>query len=93
MRSIGKRAGLGVIYPHMFRSDFITAALDADVPLREVQIAACHKDPRTTTIYDRRRANFDRHAAYVVVALGTLGTDPSIRRVSSGHRPEQPVGR
>ena len=23
-------------------------------------------DPRTTTIYDRRRQNFDRHAAYVV---------------------------
>ena len=25
--------------------------------------------PRTTTIYDRRRENFDRHAAYIVVAL------------------------
>jgi site-specific recombinase XerD len=24
---------------------------------------------RTTTIYDRRRQNFDRHAAYVVVAF------------------------
>jgi hypothetical protein len=34
-----------------------------------VQIAACHADPRTTTIYDRRRQNFDRHAAYVVVAF------------------------
>ena len=28
-----------------------------------------HADPRTTTIYDRRRQNFDRHAAYVVVAF------------------------
>jgi hypothetical protein len=27
------------------------------------------RDPRTTTIYDRRRENFDRHAAYVVVAF------------------------
>ena len=26
-------------------------------------------DPRTTTVYDRRRENFDRHAAYVVVAF------------------------
>jgi hypothetical protein len=26
-------------------------------------------DPRTTTIYDRRREIFDRHAAYVVVAF------------------------
>ena len=42
--------------------------LDAGVPLRDVQIAARHADPRITTIYDRRRENFDRHAAYVVVA-------------------------
>jgi hypothetical protein len=33
------------------------------------QTAARHSDPRTTTIYDRRRENFDRHAAYVVVAF------------------------
>ncbi len=69
VRSIGKRAGLGVVYPHMLRAAFIMAALDAGVPLRDVQIAARHADPRTTTIYDRRRANFDRHAAYVVVAF------------------------
>ena len=29
--------------------------------------------PRTTTLYDRRRQNFDRHAAYVVVAFVTSG--------------------
>jgi len=69
VRSIGKRAGLGDIHPHMLRSAFIMAALDAGVPLRDVQLAARHEDPRTTTIYDRRRANFDRHAAYVVVAF------------------------
>ncbi len=69
VRSIGKRAGLGIVYPHMLRSAFIMAALDAGVPLRDVQIAARHADPRTTTIYDRRRENFDRHAAYVVVAF------------------------
>ena len=44
-------------------------ALDAGVPLCDVQLAARHADPRTTTIYDRRRENFDRHAAYVVVAF------------------------
>ena len=53
----------------MLRSAFIMAALDAGVPLRYVQLAARHEDPRTTTIYDRRRANFDSHAAYVVVAF------------------------
>ena len=66
--AIAKRAGLGAVHPHMLRSAFIMAALDAGVPLRDVQIAARHADPRTTTIYDRRRENFDRHAAYVVVA-------------------------
>jgi site-specific recombinase XerD len=69
VRSIAKRAGLGLVHPHMLRAAFIMAALDAGVPLRDVQIAARHADPRTTTIYDRRRQNFDRHAAYVVVAF------------------------
>jgi integrase len=55
--------------PHMLRAAFIMAALDAGVPLRDVQLAARHADPRTTTIYDHRRQNFDRHAAYVVVAF------------------------
>src|SRR6266508_3415469 len=63
VRSIGKRAGLGAVHPHMLRAAFIMAALDAGVPLRDVQLAARHTDPRTTTIYDRRRQNFDRHAA------------------------------
>jgi site-specific recombinase XerD len=63
VRSIGKRAGLGVAHPHMLRAAFIMAALDAGVRLRDVQLAAPHADPPTTTIYDRRRQNFDRHAA------------------------------
>jgi integrase/recombinase XerD len=69
VKSIGRRAGLGHVHPHMLRGAFIMAALDAGVPLRDVQLAARHADPRTTTIYDRRRENFDRHAAYVVVAF------------------------
>jgi integrase/recombinase XerD len=68
VRSTGKRAGLGAVHSHMLRAAFIMAALDAGVPLRDVQLAARHADPRTTTIYDRRE-NFDRHAAYVVVAF------------------------
>ncbi len=60
---------VGTVHPHMLRAAFIMAALDAGVPLRDVQLAARHADPRTTTIYDRRRENFDRHAAYVVVAF------------------------
>jgi integrase/recombinase XerD len=53
VRSIGKRAELGLVHPHKLRAAFITAAVDAGVPLRDVQLAARHADPRTTTIYDR----------------------------------------
>jgi integrase/recombinase XerD len=73
VRTIGKRAGLDDVHPHMLRAAFIMAALDAGVPLRDVQLAARHADPRTTTVYDRRRQNFDRHAAYAVVAFVTSG--------------------
>ena len=73
VRSIGQRAGLDHVHPHMLRAAFIMAALDAGVPLRDVQLAARHADPRTTTVYDRRRQNFDRHAAYAVVAFVTSG--------------------
>jgi integrase len=73
VRSIGRRAGLEKVHPHMLRAAFIMAALDAGVPLREVQLAARHAEPRTTTVYDRRRQNFDQHAAYAVVAYVTSG--------------------
>jgi integrase/recombinase XerD len=70
VRSIGQRAGLDHVHPHMPRAAFITAALDAGVPLRDVQLAARHADPRTTTIYHRRRQNLGRHAAYAFVTNG-----------------------
>lgn len=48
---------------------FITAALDAGVPLRDVQEAASHADPRTTMRYDRARTSLDRHATCIVAAF------------------------
>ncbi|MGA2831335.1 MAG: hypothetical protein ABSF03_35110 [Streptosporangiaceae bacterium] len=45
---------------------FITASFDAGVPLRDVQEAASHADPRTTMRYDRARTSLDRHATYIV---------------------------
>ena len=39
------------------------------MPLRDVQIAARHSDPRMTARYDRARGNLDRHASYVVAAF------------------------
>ena len=46
----------------------VTAALDAGVPLRDVQEAASHADPRTPMRYDRARGSLDRHATYIVAA-------------------------
>jgi len=69
VRRIARRAGISKpIGPHTLRHAFITAALDAGVPLRDVQEAASHADPRTTMRYDRARASLDRHPTYVVAA-------------------------
>jgi site-specific recombinase XerD len=56
------------ISPHSMRHTFATTALDAGVPLRDVQDSLGHADPRTTRLYDRTRANLDRNAAYAVAA-------------------------
>jgi integrase/recombinase XerD len=46
----------------------LPTSLDAGVPLRDVQEAASHADPRTTMRYDRARGSLDRHATYIVAA-------------------------
>lgn len=48
-----KMANVPHVHPHQFRAAYITAALDAGVPLREVQEAVGHADPRQTGAYDR----------------------------------------
>ena len=67
VRRIARHAGIHKrVGPHTLRHAFITAALDAGVPLRDVQEAASHADPRTTMRYDRARVSLDRHATYIV---------------------------
>jgi integrase/recombinase XerD len=69
VRQTARRAGIvKPVTPHTLRHAFITAALDAGVPLRDVQEAASHADPRTTMRYDRARGSLDRHATYIVAA-------------------------
>ena len=69
VRKSARRAGIGkTVTPHTLRHAFITAALDAGVPLRDVQEAASHADPRTTIRYDRARGSLGRHATYSVAA-------------------------
>jgi integrase len=70
VRRLARRAGIAKrIGPHTLRHAFITAALDAGVPLRDVQEAASHADPRTTMRYDRARVSLDRHATYIVATF------------------------
>ncbi len=70
VRRLARRAGIEKkISPHSLRHSFITAALDAGVPLRDVQEAASHADPRTTMRYDRARQSLDRHATYIVATF------------------------
>ena len=70
VRRAARRAGIVKrVGPHTLRHAFITAALDAGVPLRDVQEAASHADPRTTMRYDRARTSLDRHATYIVAAF------------------------
>jgi integrase/recombinase XerD len=62
------RAGINKeITPHSLRHAFVTMCLDAGVPLRDVQVAARHSDPRVTAGYDRARNNLDRHAVHTLV--------------------------
>jgi integrase len=49
----GKIAGIENAHPHRFRATFATSALDAGIPLHEVQAAMHHSDPKTTLRYDR----------------------------------------
>ena len=69
LRRLAQAAGLRTTraHPHMLRHTFSTS-FDAGVPLRDVQEAASHADPRTTMRYDRARGSLDRQASYIVAA-------------------------
>lgn len=71
IRRLAHKAGIPAadrISPHSLRHSFVTEALEAGVPLQDVQDAAGHRDPRTTRRYDRSRHNLDRHPTYVLAA-------------------------
>jgi integrase/recombinase XerD len=67
---VARRAGITKpAGPYTLQHAFITAALDAGLPLRDMPEAASHADPRTMMRYDRARGSLDRHATSVVVAF------------------------
>jgi integrase/recombinase XerD len=90
VRRLARQAGITKpVGPHTLRHAFITAALDAGVPLRDVQEAASHAEPRTTMRYDRARGSLDRHATYIVAAyVAAAARLHAARAPSAGqHRP------
>lgn len=70
VKRLAKKAGITKpVSPHLLRHGMVTAALDAGIPLRDVQIMARHSDPRMTQRYDRARGNLDRHGNYALAAF------------------------
>jgi integrase/recombinase XerD len=66
---LARRAGIThPISPHGLRRTFCTSGLIAGVPIRDMQHAMRHSDPRTTLRYDMAKTNLDRHAAHAVAA-------------------------
>ena len=49
---------------HSMRATFMTIALENGAQLEDVQKAAGHSDPSTTTLYDRRSYNPERAASF-----------------------------
>ena len=74
-RSLRRLAAVSVpikatsLHPHDLRHAFVTLSLDSGASLRDVQDAAGHADPRTTSRYDRARHNLDRHPTYALAGL------------------------
>jgi len=68
VRKVARRAGINKIVTRIRCGTRSPPQLDAGVPLRDVQEAASHADPRTTMRYDRARGSLDRHATYIVAA-------------------------
>ncbi|HWB35941.1 MAG TPA: tyrosine-type recombinase/integrase [Rugosimonospora sp.] len=74
---LARKAGIGPIAdqltPHSLRHGYATDLLAAGVPVRDVQYALGHADPRTTERYDRARMDPARHPTYRRAAQLTAG--------------------
>lgn len=60
---------IAVLRPHSTRATYATSNLIAGTPLRDVQYALGHEDPRTTEGYDRSDLQLDRHPSTRLAAV------------------------
>jgi len=75
-RSGGQLAALvDRLSPHVLRHSYASDLLDDGVPVRDVQYAMGHADPRTTERYDHSSLNLDRHPTYRRAAQLSRGTN------------------
>jgi len=51
IKSVGKKAGIGKLHPHMLRHTYLTRLYNVEKDLRFVQDQAGHASPTTTAIY------------------------------------------
>lgn len=65
---IARTAGCSHMTPHGLRRTFCTAGR-VSVPMRDMQIAMRHADPRTTGLYDMAKNDKDRHACHRVASF------------------------
>jgi len=67
IKRIAETAGITRrVHAHLFRHGCATAALDANVPLRDVQDHLRHADPRTTRRYDSHRRSLANPTPHVL---------------------------
>ncbi len=57
------------ISPHSFRHTFVTMALDAGVPTRDLMDSTGHRSPKMIQFYDRNRGGIERNATHTVAAF------------------------
>lgn len=67
LQKYARQAGLSEkITPHSARATFITEALNAGVPIEQVQDTVDHKNITTTKMYDKRRVSYRESATFRV---------------------------
>ena len=75
VRHLADKAGLDrAVYPHIFRHTAATAALQAGVPLHQVQDLLRHSSPATTRRYDSHRLSLSNPAPHLLASTLALSS-------------------